>query len=171
MGCPIFRHPCYLRKGKSYGLQIVYAYSQGRLEQHKQKAMKNFGKSGHGRSQRVPKNRKFFEALRGHLCDSTAFLSSHNACCNVSHTGGDSHFSRGSNCCSTAEVGMQSIQNAAPDHESNDVRYFINIDPVTAVQKYILHDILKDFVAANDTRRAILTGTKHWLICMCFLAI
>ena len=38
------------------------------------KAMKNFGKSGHGRSQRVPKNRKNFGALRGHLCDSTAFL-------------------------------------------------------------------------------------------------
>jgi len=33
--------------------------------------MKNFRKSGHGRSQGVP---KFFGALRGHLCDSTAFL-------------------------------------------------------------------------------------------------
>ena len=26
MGCPIFRHPYYLRKGKSYGLQILYAW-------------------------------------------------------------------------------------------------------------------------------------------------
>jgi len=34
MGCPIFRHPYYPRKGKSYGLQILYAYLQGRLEQN-----------------------------------------------------------------------------------------------------------------------------------------
>jgi len=54
-GLPNFSAPLLSEEGKNYGLQILYAYSQGRLEQQKQKAMKNFGKSGHGRSQRVPK--------------------------------------------------------------------------------------------------------------------
>ena len=44
---------------------------------HRNKSPYNFGKSSRGRSQRVPTNFQgthILGALRGHLCDSTAFL-------------------------------------------------------------------------------------------------
>ena len=68
-------NPYYLRNGLSYGLQILYDYSQGRSEQ---KPMKNVGISSRGRIQTgSPENFQGTHvqgALRGHLCDSTAFL-------------------------------------------------------------------------------------------------
>jgi len=72
-GLPNFWHPYYPRKGKSYGLKILYAYSQGRLEQTNKRPWKIPGKVALGVviMQGVP---KIFGALRGHLCDSIAFL-------------------------------------------------------------------------------------------------
>ena len=55
----------------------MYAYSQGHAEQ---KPMKNIEENSHGRSQGVPKiltsGHPYMGggALRGHLCNSTAFL-------------------------------------------------------------------------------------------------
>jgi len=65
---PNFLAPLLSEEGKKQRTSIFVRYSQGQLEKN---AMKIFGKSGHWRSQGVP---KIFWVLRGYICDSTAFL-------------------------------------------------------------------------------------------------
>ena len=68
-----FLAPLLSEEGKSYGLKILYAYSQGRLEQSNKRPWKIPGKVVMGVviMQGVP---KIFGTLHGHLCDSIAFL-------------------------------------------------------------------------------------------------
>jgi len=77
-GLQLSHHPLLSQEQVKLRTSNFVWTSQGRSEQ---KPMKNVGNSSRGRSQGVPKIFKA-PALRGHLCDSTAFLYDSGICLN-----------------------------------------------------------------------------------------